>query len=82
MADSLPLLAVGLAGTHLQAWPNFILNRGCVLSHWQSVTAGKNQLEHAVNTYEDYSFFQSLHRGEKKKTFFLKCHRWAAVERR
>lgn len=56
----------GLFSTHLKAWPNFTLNRGFVLLYWQSFATAKIQLEHAVNTHEDYSFFQSPHREEKK----------------
>lgn len=69
----------GLSSTHLKAWPNFKLNRGCVLSHWQSLTIGKIQLEHAVNAPEDNSFFQSLCSG---KNIFSKHHGWAAIEKK
>ncbi|XP_054047427.1 NF-kappa-B inhibitor-interacting Ras-like protein 1 isoform X2 [Rissa tridactyla] len=44
----------------------------------ESLTIGKIQLEHAVNAYEDYSFFQGLRRGEK--TFFQTA--WAAIEKK
>ncbi|XP_053831841.1 NF-kappa-B inhibitor-interacting Ras-like protein 1 isoform X4 [Vidua macroura] len=32
----------------------------------ESFDIAKIQLEHAINTHEDYSFFQSTHRGGKK----------------
>ncbi|KAM6410700.1 NF-kappa-B inhibitor-interacting Ras-like protein 1 isoform 2-T3 [Pluvialis apricaria] len=44
----------------------------------ESLTIGKIRLEHMVNAYEDYSFFQSLCRGEKR--FFRTS--WAAIEKK